>query len=88
MFRYLDEIEKPIWIRHVLVPGISDNDEYLHRAREFIDTLHNVKRVDVLPYHSLAVAKYNQMGIDYALKDTKSPTPERVANARAILSID
>jgi pyruvate formate lyase activating enzyme len=70
------------------VPGISDNDEYLHRAREFIDTLHNVQKVEVLPYHSLAVAKYNQMGIDYALKDTKSPTPERVANARAILSID
>ena len=85
MFRYLDEIQKPIWIRHVLVPGISDNDEYLHRAREFIDTLHNVQKVEVLPYHSLATAKYKQMGIDYALKEVKSPEPERVANARKIL---
>ena len=81
----LSEKNIPIWIRHVLVPGISDNDEYLHRAREFIDTLHNVQKVEVLPYHSLATAKYQQMGIDYALKDVKSPSPERVANARAIL---
>ena len=86
MFRFLDEIQKPIWIRHVLVPGISDNDDYLKRAKAFIDTLHNVKKVEVLPYHSLAVAKYKQMGIEYALKDTKSPSPERIANAKAILS--
>lgn len=86
MFRFLDEIQKPIWIRHVLVPGISDNDDYLKRAKAFIDTLHNVKKVEVLPYHSLAVAKYKQMGIEYALKDTKSPSPERISNAKAILS--
>lgn len=85
MFRYLDEIHKPIWIRHVLVPGISDNDDYLIRTREFIDTLSNVQKVEVLPYHSLAMPKYKEMGIDYALKDTKSPSPERVANAKRIL---
>ena len=44
MFRYLDEIGKPIWIRHVLVPGISDNDQYLERTREFIQSLHNVQK--------------------------------------------
>ena len=86
MFRYLDEIGKPIWIRHVLVPGISDDDAYLARTREFIDTLGNVKRVDVLPYHALALAKYQQLGIDYPLKDVKSPTAERVANAKKILA--
>ena len=85
MFRYLDEIGKPIWIRHVLVPGYSDNDELLKRSREFIDTLHNVKKVEVLPYHSLALAKYQEMGIDYALKDTKSPTPDRIENAKKLL---
>ena len=85
MFRYLDEIGKPIWIRHVLVPGISDNDEYLERTREFIQTLRNVQKVEVLPYHSLALAKYQELGIDYALKDTKSPSPERIANAKKIL---
>ena len=85
MFRYLDEINKPIWIRHVLVPGGSDNDELLIKTREFIDTLHNVQKVEVLPYHALALAKYQDLGIDYVLKDVKSPSPERIANAKKIL---
>ena len=83
--RYLSDINKPVWIRHVLMPGISDNDEYLERTREFILSLHNVQKVEVLPYHSLALAKYQQLGIDYALKDTKSPSPERIAHAKKIL---
>ena len=49
MFRYIDEINKPVWIRHVLVPGITDNDEYLIQTRDFIRTLGNVQRVEVLP---------------------------------------
>lgn len=85
MFRYLDELQKPIWIRHVLVPGITDNDEYLTQTRDFIRTLHNVKRVEVLPYHGLGEAKYKAMGIDYTLKGTESPSLERVENARKIL---
>ncbi|MBR5411784.1 MAG: pyruvate formate lyase-activating protein [Fibrobacter sp.] len=85
MFRYLDEIHKPIWIRHVLVPGGSDNDEQLIKTREFIDTLHNVQKLEVLPYHALALAKYQELGIDYVLKDVKSPSPERIANAKRIL---
>ena len=85
MFRYLDEIHKPIWIRHVLVPGLTDNDEYLTRTRDFIHTLHNVERVEILPYHSLAVSKYENLGIDYALKDTPMPTAERIKNANDIL---
>ena len=88
MFRYLDEIQKPIWIRHVLVPGISDNDDYLQKSCNFIQTLSNVKKVEVLPYHSLALAKYSEMGLDYALKDTKSPSPERVKNANRILQTE
>lgn len=87
MFRYLDEIHKPIWIRHVLVPGMSDNDELLIKTREFIDTLHNVEKIEVLPYHALALAKYQELGIDYALKDVKSPSPDRIENAKKILGI-
>lgn len=87
MFRYLDEIQKPIWIRHVLVPGMSDNDELLIKTREFIDTLHNVEKIEVLPYHALALAKYQELGIDYVLRDVKSPSAERVANAKKILGI-
>lgn len=85
MFRYLDEINKPVWIRHVLVPGITDNDEYLIQTRDFIRTLGNVQRVEVLPYHGLGAMKYKDLGIDYVLKDTNSPNAERVQNAREIL---
>ena len=88
MFAYLDEIQKPIWIRHVLVPGITDNDEYLTQTRDFIRTLSNVYRVEVLPYHSLAVPKYKDLGIKYPLEDTPSPTKERIENARKILECE
>lgn len=88
MFRYLDEIKKPIWIRHVLTPGITDNDEYLTQTRDFIRTLNNVQRVEILPYHGLGAMKYKDLGIDYELKDLESPTEERVANAKAILECD
>ena len=88
MFRYLDEIKKPIWIRHVLVPGITDNDEYLLRTRDFIRTISNVQRVEILPYHGLGAMKYKDLGIDYVLKDTESPSAERVANAKKILECE
>lgn len=88
MFYYLDEIKKPIWIRHVLTPEITDNDEYLTETRDFIRTLHNVQRVEILPYHGLGAIKYKDLGIDYVLKDTQSPSEERVKNAQKILECD
>ena len=88
MFRYLDEIKKPIWIRHVLVPGISDKDEYLERTAQFIKTLHNVDRVEILPYHTLGIPKYEKLGLEYPLKGVDSPTAERVANAKRILGVE
>ena len=83
--RYLSEIDKPVWIRHVLIPGITDKDEYLVRLRDFLSTLHNIERIEVLPYHSLGVYKYEKLGIDYPLKDVQPPAAERVANANDIL---
>lgn len=87
-YRYLDEIRKPIWIRHVLVPGISDDDAALLRTRDFIRTLGNVQRVEVLPYHAFALGKYAELGIDYSLKDTQSPDAARVENANRILETE
>ncbi len=83
--RYLSEIDKPVWIRHVLIPGITDKDEYLVRLRDFLSTLHNIVRIEVLPYHTLGVYKYEKLGIDYPLKDVQPPEAERVANANDIL---
>ena len=85
-FKYLSEISKPIWIRHVLVPGITDDDEYLKRTREFIETLSNVQKIEVLPYHSMGQHKFETLGIPYKLDGVKSPSKERVENAMKILN--
>ena len=86
--KYLSDIKKPIWIRHVLVPGGSDNDGFLTRTRDFIRTLSNVQRVEVLPYHTLGVAKYKELGIPYPLDGVSSPSAERIKNAKEILECD
>ena len=83
--RYLSDMGKPVWIRHVLVPGITDNDEYLHRPKAFLSTLTNVEKVEVLPYHTMGEVKYNKLGIIYPLKGVQPPSPERVKNAKEIL---
>lgn len=83
--RYLSDINKPIWIRHVLVPTITDKDEYLYQLRAFIETLNNVEKIEVLPYHSLGVYKWENLNIPYTLKDIPEPTPESVKHAEQIL---
>ncbi len=88
MFRYLSDTGKPVWIRHVLVPGITDDDGYLHRTRDFIATLHNVQKIEVLPYHSMGEYKWEELGIPYTLKGVKPPDAERVRNAERILRGD
>lgn len=84
--RYLSEIEKPVWIRHVLVPGITDDEEQLKQLRLTLDTLHNIQKVEVLPYHTLGTFKWEQLGIDYSLKDVPTPTAEQISRARKIIS--
>ena len=85
MAQELSDMVKPVWIRHVLVPGGSDKDEYLHRLADFIHTLKNVERVEVLPYHTLGTFKWEKLGIPYPLEGVKPPTQERIDNARKIL---
>lgn len=89
MLRYLDEIGKAVWIRHVLVPGdgYSDNDDKLRRLREFIDSLKSVKKVEILPYHTLGQHKWEALGMSYPLAGVNPPTKDRVENAERILGI-
>ncbi|MBE6852848.1 MAG: pyruvate formate lyase-activating protein [Ruminococcus sp.] len=87
MARYLSEIEKPVWIRHVLVPENSDFDEDLDELGEFIAGLKNVERVEVLPYHTLGLFKWENLGIKYALEGISPPTDERIKNAEKRLRI-
>ena len=77
---------KPVWIRHVLVPERNDKDEYLFRLADFIHSLKNVERVEVLPYHTLGVYKRMALGYDYPLEGIEPPTKERVKNAEMILN--
>lgn len=79
---YLSDEKKPVWIRHVLVPQRSDNDEYLDRLRAFLDTLQNVEWVEVLPYHTLGVYKWKELGLSYPLEGIDPPTKERIENAK------
>ncbi|MBQ7583950.1 MAG: pyruvate formate lyase 1-activating protein, partial [Lachnospiraceae bacterium] len=65
--------------------GITDVDEYLNRTADFIHSLRNVKRVDVLPYHTLGVHKWRELGIPYQLEDVDPPTTERLQHAKLVL---
>ncbi|MBE6382410.1 MAG: pyruvate formate lyase-activating protein [Lentisphaerae bacterium] len=85
--RYLAEIGKRVWIRHVLVPGWTDGEDDLRRLGDFIRSLGNVERVDVLPYHVLGVHKWRDLGLPYALEGVDPPTDESVARARKLLSL-
>ncbi|WP_444641720.1 pyruvate formate-lyase-activating protein [Caproiciproducens sp. R1] len=85
LFRYLSDIGKPVWIRYVLVPGITDDDGYLRRTREFIASLKNVEKIEVLPYHAMGQYKWKELGIPYSLEGVESPGAERVKNAERIL---
>ena len=82
--RYLSEIKKPTWIRFVLVPNLSDNLESIEGLAQFISTLGNVEKVEVLPFHKMGDYKWEQLGYDYQLKDTPSPTPQQVQQVMGI----
>ena len=85
--KYLSDNNKDMWIRHVLVPNITLNDEYLIKTKEFIDTLKTVKKIEVLPYHTMGIVKYENLGIDYKLRDTNPPTKDEVRHAKYLLGV-
>lgn len=85
--KFLSDNGISMWIRHVLVPGLTDDDEALKRLKAFIDTLETVKKVEVLPYHTMGEVKYEKLGYDYPLKGVRPPEKERVQNAKRLLGI-
>lgn len=85
--KYLDENNVPVWIRYVLVPNINEDEETLKQTKEFIDDLTNVEKIEILPYHNMALHKYEELGIEYRLKDTPIPTNEQIEFATKILTI-
>ncbi|MCQ2528643.1 MAG: pyruvate formate-lyase-activating protein [Saccharofermentans sp.] len=87
MAQELSDMGKPMWIRHVLVPERTDYDEDLNNLSEFIKTLKTVERVEVLPYHTLGIHKWETLGIENVLENEgiSTPTKDRVINAKNIL---
>lgn len=83
--RYLDSIGKPVWIRHVVVPGITFEEKELTELGKFLKTLHNVEKLEVLPYHSMGKVKYDNLGMDYILKDTPQLTKAEAKEAEEII---
>ena len=83
--RYLSDNNVVIWVRHVTVPGITYNDEYLHRLGEFLSELHSLKALDVLRYHDMGKVKYENLGIPYPLGDTPPLTKDEAAHARDVI---
>ena len=83
--RYLADKQVPVWIRHVVVPGITDDPKALIRLGKFIATLPNVKALDVLPYHVMGVSKYKQLGIPYPLEGVPAATQQQALNAKKVI---
>lgn len=80
--RYLSEKQVPVWIRHVIVPGFTQDAKELKRLGAFLAELHNVKALDVLPYHTMGKPKYEKLGIPYPLGDTPALGKEAAIQAR------
>ena len=88
MARYLSAHGKRMWIRHVLVPGLTDSEADLKEMDGFIKTLKTVDRVEVLPYHTLGTVKWAELGLDYPLKGVPVPDEDEVKRAEALLHTD
>ncbi len=84
--RHLSERGTDMWIRRVLVPGVTDGEDDLRQTGAFIRTLSSVRRVEVLPYHALGASKWQMLGLDYALSDARPPTTDEIVRAERLLS--
>ena len=85
--KYLSDNGVKMWVRHVLVPGVSDDEKDLKALKKFINTLKTVEKVEILPYHTLGKFKWDELGLDYELNNTPTPTNEQIQFAKEILGI-
>lgn len=81
---YLKDINKPIWIRYVLVPGYSDDEADLHNWAKFVSRLKNVERVDILPFHQMGMQKWKELNQEYKLSDVNPPSAELISKTTEI----
>lgn len=84
LVKYLNEINKPVWIRYVLVPNITDNIDDVKNLAQFLSELSNIERLDVLPFHKMGEFKWEELGYDYKLKQTQPPNKELIEKIKSI----
>ena len=85
--KFLSDNEKSVWIRYVLCPTLSDEENDVIKLKNFINTLNKVDKIEILPYHSLGEIKYDKLGLPYSLKGIKPPLKEQVERAKEILGV-
>lgn len=85
--KYLNDNNIPVWIRQVLIPGYTDDEKDLIKLRNFLSTLNNVKKVEILPYHNLGKHKWTKLGYKYELDGVKQATNKDIQRAKKILGI-
>lgn len=83
--KYLETKNIPLWIRHVVVPTITDSPDDLKELGKFIGTLNNLEVLDVLPYHTMGIQKYKELNLSYPLEGLKSLSEEKAVEARKII---
>ena len=89
--RFLKTVEKlgkKIWIRQVIVPGINDTKEYILGLKKYLKNINNIEKIELLPYHTMAIDKYKKLGIKYVLKDTPNMNKEKCLELENILKED
>lgn len=82
---YLNEKKVDMWIRHVVVPTITDDDKYLYQLGYFIGQFTNLKALDVLPYHTMGETKYKKLGIEYKLKGIPAMEKDKVIEKKQVI---
>lgn len=84
---YLSNHNIPIWIRQVLVPEFTDDEQDLLKLKDFIHSLKTVEKVELLPYHDMGSFKWKKLGLDYALKNVRNADEKDITKAKKVLGI-
>lgn len=87
MAKWLSDHGKKMWIRHVLVPGITDEEDDLKKMKEFIGSLKTVEKTEILPYHTLGTIKWKELGLSYPLEGVPVPTEKQIEKAELLLGL-
>ncbi len=85
MLEYLEKIKKPVWLRHVVVPGITDNLEDIEKMAKYLSGFTVIQRVEILPFHKMGEFKWEELGYSYELSETPAPKKETIREIKEIL---